>query len=419
MNTELIQQPVDLAANFMPVFTTETALQRYQAFKDFVKGVLKEGVDFGKNPGSDRDTLLKPGAEKLCTFFGLTPRYVLEVVIEDWRGEKHGQPLFYYRFKCQLFRGDLQMGEGIGSCSSWEAKYRYRWVDENAVQRMGLDKNTLVTRGGAISEFEFAINKSETFGQYGKPAEYWAKWKAAIAEGKARKINKAKKDGSTSPAYEMDMTMYRVPNTEFADIINTVQKIGQKRAYVAATLSATNASDYFTQDLEDYIEVEAVPAVPTGGNPVGTQAAADYVRDQKLQQQRLEQQEVPQVVPAMQPQPAVAQAPQPVIPEVAVSAPAMETAVPAFKGSKSVPEGLQSLWRQMFKPEGRMQVFDMFKANLVKSLGEEEGTRAFYAVLSRHNAKEPRDFNKSLSDARRAAKDMYEIVEPLLSKQAA
>lgn len=410
MSTELIQQPVDLAANFMPVFTTETALQRYQAFKDFVKGVLKEGIDFGKNPGSDRDTLLKPGAEKLCTFFGLTPRYVLEVVVEDWRGEKYGQPLFYYRFKCQLFRGDFQMGEGIGSCSSWEAKYRYRWVDENTVGRMNLDKNTLATRGGAISEFEFAINKAETTGQYGKPAEYWAKWKTAIADGKARKINKMKKDGTTSPAYEMDMTMYRVPNSEFADIINTVQKIAQKRAYVAATLSATNASDYFTQDLEDYIEVEAIH---TGGNPVGTQAAADYVRDQKLQQQRAEQQEqIPAAVaipskPAAQAQPA---------PETMAEA---QTSASSFRGSKTVPEGLQSLWRQMFKPEGRMQVFDMFKANLIKSLGEEEGTRAFYAVLNRHNAKEPRDFNKSLSDARRAAKDMYEIVEPLLSKQAA
>jgi hypothetical protein len=410
MSTELIQQPVDLAANFMPVFTTETALQRYQAFKDFVKSVLKEGIDFGKNPGSDRDTLLKPGAEKLCTFFGLTPRYVLEVVVEDWRGDKYGQPLFYYRFKCQLFRGDLQMGEGIGSCSSWEAKYRYRWVDENTVTRMGLDKSTLNTRGGAISEFEFAINKAETSGQYGKPAEYWAKWKQAITDGKARKINKMKKDGTTSPAYEMDMTMYRVPNSDFADIINTVQKIAQKRAYVAATLSAANASDYFTQDLEDYIEVDAIP---TGGNPVGTQAAADYVRDQKLQQQRAEQ---PEVAPAAAPPQPATQTPP--APEVA-AAPVQTQSTPAFKGSKSVPEGLQSLWRQMFKPEGRLQVFDMFKANLIKSLGEEEGTRAFYAVLNRHNAKEPRDFNKSLSDARRAAKDMYEIVEPLLAKQAA
>src|SRR5947209_19157397 len=84
-----------LTAYFTPVFTTETALQRYQAFKDFVKSVLREGIDFGKNPGSDRDTLLKPGAEKLCTFFGLTPRYVLEVVVEDWRGDKYGQPLCY------------------------------------------------------------------------------------------------------------------------------------------------------------------------------------------------------------------------------------------------------------------------------------------------------------------------------------
>ena len=180
---------------------------------------------------------------------------------------------------------------------------------------------------------------------------------------------------------------------------------------MAATLSATNASDYFTQDLEDYIEVEAIH---TGSNPVGTQAAADYVRDQKLQQQRAEQQEQAPVVAAPLTQPALQTPP---VPEVAASA--QTQSVPAFKGSKTVPEGLQSLWRQMFKPEGRMQVFDMFKANLVKSLGEEEGTRAFYAVLNRHNAKDPRDFNKSLSDARRAAKDMYEIVEPLLAKQAA
>jgi hypothetical protein len=411
---ELVKSPVDLAANFMPIFTTDTALQRYQAFKDFVKGVLKEGTDFGKNPGSDRDTLLKPGAEKLCTFFGLTPSYEYEKVIEDWMGKKYGQPLFYYRIKCQLHRGDFKIGEGIAACSSWEVKYRYRWVDEKVVERMGLDKATLATKGGAISEFDFAINKKETSGAYGKPAEYWAKWTQAIESGKARKINKAKKDGTTSPAYEMDMTMYRVPNSDFGDIINTVLKIAQKRAYVAATLSATNASDYFTQDLEDYIDTDPIPPTPSGhdhSSPQRSSAPAPRIGAAQPHSQPTAHVIHPVIeAEVVTMEPDVDQKPEPT---------PTPTPTPAFKGSHAVPEALQSLWRQMFAPEGRMQVFDMFKANMIKSLGEEEGSRAFYAVLNRHNAKEPRDLNKSLSDARKAAKDLYDVTQPLLPKAVA
>lgn len=40
-------------------------------------------------------------------------------------------------------------------------------------------------------------------------------------------------------------------NPNPANIVNTVQKMAQKRAFVGATLLATNASDSFTQDIED------------------------------------------------------------------------------------------------------------------------------------------------------------------------
>lgn len=36
-----------------------------------------------------------------------------------------------------------------------------------------------------------------------------------------------------------------------ADIVNTILKMGEKRALVGATISATGASDYFSQDMED------------------------------------------------------------------------------------------------------------------------------------------------------------------------
>ena len=47
------------------------------------------------------------------------------------------------------------------------------------------------------------------------------------------------------------MTLYRVPNPDVADLVNTIQKMAQKRALVAATLIATSASEFFTQDVED------------------------------------------------------------------------------------------------------------------------------------------------------------------------
>jgi hypothetical protein len=369
----------ELAAQFSPIFTTESALQRYQQFKDFVRGVLKEGVDFGKIPGNEKDTLLKPGAEKLCTFFGLTPRYVQEVIIEDWSGQQHGQPLFYYRYKCQLFRGNFQMGEGIGSCSSWESKYRYRWVDEATVSRLGLDKKTLPIRGGMVSEFDFAINKAETSGQYGKPAEYWNQWKRAIEDGSARRIQKAKKDGSTSPAYEMNATFYRVPNADFADIINTVQKIAQKRSYVAATLSATNASDYFTQDIEDYIDVEVVPVeakIDIGQNPMNSKEAQSYVLDRKLKE--------------LQQDPA----PQP-------------AATPIRHGPS--PEVME-LWGRMTSINAICEVFKELKFKLELQAGSDEGNRCYYAKLALYNAKHANEIAKRREDARKCVKELQEAL---------
>jgi hypothetical protein len=289
MSSTAFSQPrTELAERFLPVFDLPTALIRYQGFKDFVESILHEGVDFGTVPGSDKKTLLKPGAEKLGTLFGLTARYSIEEQIEDWKGQQYGEPLFYYKFKCQLFRGEDIMGEGFGSCSSWESKYRYRWVTEDAAKKLGFDLSKTVSRGGRVSEFTFAIEKADTAGQYGKPAEYWDRWKQAIENGTAQLIRKTARGGKSYDAYEMDTTMYRIPNADVADVMNTVLKMGKKRSLVDATLGTTNASEYFTQDVEDYttdsdiIEVRPEKPIDIGPNAPNTQAAADYVRDQKL-----------------------------------------------------------------------------------------------------------------------------------------
>jgi len=250
-NMDVVAHQGNEADNFMPIMDIRQAIARRDAVVAFTSQIMKKDLDYGMIPGSAKPCLLKAGAEKLCTFFGLVAEFQAVEAIEDWTGENHGgEPLFYYRYKCRLHRNGTLIGEGEGSCSSWESKYRYRWVDESYVLVNGLDTSKLLKRGGRASEFEFAIEKSETTGKYGKPAEYWQRYKDAIAAGTATKIAKKMKD-KTSPAWEIDSTQYRVPNPDICDVINTCQKMGQKRSLIAATLIGVNASEYFSQDLED------------------------------------------------------------------------------------------------------------------------------------------------------------------------
>lgn len=237
--------------NYMPVMGIEDAVDRREAIVLFTRKVMTPGIDFGAVPGTDKPTLLKPGAEKLCTLFGLTPRFEIVEGVTDWMGKTHGEPFFYFHYRCLMYRGDALIASGEGSCNSMESKYRYRWVGEADVPEH-LNKATLKTRGGKISEFTFAVDKAETGGKYGKPAAYWLQFQDAIEKKTAVIVKKKVKDGREFDAWEIDSTLYRVPNPDVADQVNTIQKMAQKRALIAATLIAVNASEFYTQDMEDF-----------------------------------------------------------------------------------------------------------------------------------------------------------------------
>ncbi len=271
--------------DFMPLMSVQQAIDRKSQVNQFITSVMKDGEDYGYMPGDNKKekkkVLLKPGAEKLCSIFGFAPRYEAETIVEDWTGKEHNsEPLFYYRYKCALYRGDRFMGEAVGSANSWEAKHRYRWLSADQLPS-ATDKTKLVSKGGKRTLFEpfFAYDKRETTGKYGKPEEHWAMFDKAVQDGTARKNTKQTKAGKDMSGWELDVdaTLYRVPNPDSADVVNTCQKIAQKRALVAAVLIVTNCSDAFTQDLED-----APEDIDTGGHAVGTQAAADHVAQTKL-----------------------------------------------------------------------------------------------------------------------------------------
>src|SRR5215213_6177389 len=239
--------PVD-RSQFMPAMSIELAVERYNTITEFVSRVLRRDVDYGIIPGTDKLTLLKPGAEKLTTFFGLSTRFQLIERIEDWTGEDHnGEPFFYYLYRCQLFRGDLLIAEADGSCNSRETKYRYR-----EAQRICPECS------------QAAIIKGKE--------EYGGGWLCF------RKKGGCGAKFATGDAVIESQQVGRVPNAEIADQVNTIQKMGQKRALVGVTLLAVNASEFFTQDVEDFISAPAVsvdaPAAasyeeqPAGSGPV-------------------------------------------------------------------------------------------------------------------------------------------------------
>jgi len=183
------------------ITTIEDAKERLGTLQRFVKLVMKEGSDYGVVPGTEKPTLLKPGAEKLANIYGLYSEIHLIERLEDW-----DKPFFNYLFKTITFsmRTGIKVSEGVGSCNSYENKYRYRWVFESDLS----------------------------------------------AEDKADKDNLKKKE-FYSKNQGRNYTMYRVLNDDIFSQVNTMQKMAAKRSYVDAVLKATRTSDFFTQDLED------------------------------------------------------------------------------------------------------------------------------------------------------------------------
>jgi hypothetical protein len=244
-----------------PAATIAKLRERYQIFNQFVKEVLRPGTDFAAVPGSDKPSLMKPGAEKLTALFGLSSRFTAIESIEDWTGENIGEPFFYYKYRCELYRGDLFVTSCDGSCNSWEKKYRYR---EN--------KRVCPTCGKP------AIIRGKK--------EYGGGWLCFAKNGGCG----AKfKDGDQSVEGQ---TTGLVPNADIADQVNTLQKMAQKRAFVGAVLIATNASEYFTQDIEDMpgfggnvvdgqFTVEPKPAPQPATQPVHDYAWACTIKTEK------------------------------------------------------------------------------------------------------------------------------------------
>jgi len=245
-------QRTDLAEslNFMPVMAIEQVRERYNAVVNCVKMLMKPGTDYGIIPGTSsknddgtpsngKNTLLKPGAEKLCTLFGLVPEFEDYRVIENWE-----TGLFYYAYRCRLMRRGFTVATYIGSCNSREKKYR---------------------RAARICpECSAATIKRSKFPPKSQPEGKPGWYCYEKAGGCGRQF-----DADDPSIAEQSL---RDDPSASCDLINTIQKMAQKRALLGATLIATNASEFFTQDMEDLeiIDVEGNAVLSSTPTPQTT-----------------------------------------------------------------------------------------------------------------------------------------------------
>lgn len=185
--------------------------------------VFKEGLDFGKIPGTgDKPTLLLPGMEKLLRALHLRPEYVALSQIEDFEKNR-----IFYRYECRLIDYDtgLCVSTAIGSANSHESKWRWR-----AAERL------CPTCGKAT------IIKGKD--------EYGGGWLCFAKKGGCG----AKfKDGDTTIEAQV---VGRIENPDIFDQMNTIDKIAQKRALSSAIKGAANVSEFFTVDLEDFVQYD-------------------------------------------------------------------------------------------------------------------------------------------------------------------
>lgn len=196
-----------------PAMSPQDLRQQVDLIQQVMREVMKPGEHYGVIPGTTKPTLFKPGAEKLGMTFRLDPRFSITRLELD-NGHRE------YEIVCILQYGERHW-EGVGLCSSMESKYRYR----------GAEKESTGKR---------------------VPPDYWdlrkddAKKAQALLGGSGFTTMKDE-DGTWMIAKKGE----RAENPDIADTYNTVLKMAKKRAHVDAILTATAASDIFTQDMED------------------------------------------------------------------------------------------------------------------------------------------------------------------------
>jgi len=234
-------------------------IDQVAAVTGLLNAVMVQDQHYGTIPGcGKRPTLLKPGAEKLALMFRLAPTYHVEIVDmahPSIAGHRE------YSVVCtlkQISTGDV-WASGVGSCSTMESKYRYR-------------------------------TGAKEYTDHPVPAGYWDVRKSDPAAAQKLIGGRGHATGKhpDTGAWVITKQGEKCENDNPADVYNTCLKMAKKRAFVDAVLSATAASDVFTQDVEDIAANRLASEYGTDVTANATVSSEDHGAQAEAQPERHE-----------------------------------------------------------------------------------------------------------------------------------
>lgn len=113
------QLPANIAIiDTVEVAQVEATMRKISQFQQVIQNTLHQNHDYGIIPGTDKPTLLKPGAEKILMMMGLRSEFE---IVDSTRDFEKG--FFQYQVRCKLLKGDTVITEGLGACNTREKKY--------------------------------------------------------------------------------------------------------------------------------------------------------------------------------------------------------------------------------------------------------------------------------------------------------
>jgi len=196
-----------LERNQIEPASANQVLAQVRLIQEVMQTVMKPGTHYGTIPGTKKPSLFKPGSETILSTFRIAVKPEVEDLSDD--------DCVKYRVRAvgELPNGQV-VGIGIGEASSNEEKYKWR---------------------RAVCDEEYNETPED------RRRLKWSKWKEKVQSTKQVRVNPA-------------------------DVANTILKMAKKRAQIDLCLTATAASDCFTQDLED-LPKEVAEAVAGNDQP--------------------------------------------------------------------------------------------------------------------------------------------------------
>ena len=194
----------------------QSVTRQVNTVQQIMRNIMQENEHYGVIPGTKKPSLFKPGAEKLGLVFRLRPEYQID---RSDLPNGHRE----YEVVCTLIHipTGQSVGQGVGNATTMEGKYRFRGGEKEGTGRPVPKEYWNLRNDGKLDEAKNLIG-----GNGFAPGKIDGKWEICSIGEKQEHDNPA-------------------------DYYNTVMKMAKKRAHVDAILTATAASDIFSQDLDD------------------------------------------------------------------------------------------------------------------------------------------------------------------------